>query len=213
MPTSLPGPLRTNDVRSNHSRSGLKSAKLIAYGARCWSGRLPAGEALAGHGAARGVGLATIEHGRAPGARVIAAARGADHLAVGESTAPKDHRHGEAPTCARIKEVTDGRGGDIFQGRCAASPGRTDPGDRGFPSGQIPQIPATLLLVKHASAGGFCWGSYRQRDPARVRAAFEELPRWHGQGRIKSRVSEARPLTRAKRWSAFSCAGAAVRSC
>ena len=78
--------------------------------------------------------------------------------------------------------MTDGRGGDIFQGRCAASPGRTDPGDRGFPSGQIPQIPATLLLVKHASAGGFCWGSYRQRDPARVRAALEELPRWHGQG-------------------------------
>jgi NADPH:quinone reductase len=107
---------------------------------------------------------------------------------------------------ARIKALTDGRGadvifdpigGDIFQAslRSIAWEGRLLV--IGFASGQIPQIPANLLLVKNASAVGFYWGSYRRHDPARVRAAFEELLRWHGEGRIKPLVSEVRPLAEA----------------
>ena len=45
----------------------------------------------------------------------------------------------------------------------------------GFASGEIPQIPANLLLVKNAAAVGFYWGSYGRHDPARVHAAFEQL--------------------------------------
>ena len=37
------------------------------------------------HGAAGGVGLATVECGRALGARVIATAGGAEHLAVAQA--------------------------------------------------------------------------------------------------------------------------------
>ena len=66
------------------------------------------------HGAAGGVGLATVECGRALGARVIATARGAEHLAVAQAhgaeavidTASEDVR-------ARIKELTEGRGADV----------------------------------------------------------------------------------------------------
>ena len=68
----------------------------------------------------------------------------------------------------------------------------------GFASGQIPQIPANLLLVKNAAAIGFYWGSYRRHDPARVHAAFEELLRWQADRRIQPHVSEIHPLSQAK---------------
>jgi NADPH:quinone reductase len=187
--------------------AGFAIAYGTAYGALCWAGRLQAGETLVVHGAAGGVGLATVECGRVLGARVIATARGADHLAVASAhgaaavidTASEDLR-------ARIKELTEGRGadvifdpigGEVFQAslRSVAWGGRILV--IGFASGQIPEIPANILLVKNASAVGFYWGSYRQRDPARVRAAFEELLRWHGEGRITPLVSEMRPLEEA----------------
>ena len=107
---------------------------------------------------------------------------------------------------ARNKALTDGCGadvifdpigGELFQAslRSIAWEGRLLV--IGFASGQIPQIPANLLLVKNASAVGFYWGSYGQRDPARVRAAFEELLRWHSEGRIRPLVSEVLPLAQA----------------
>ena len=139
---------------------------------------------------------------------MIATARGADHLAVAAErgaaavidTASEDVRE-------RIKALTDGRGadvifdpigGELFQAslRSIAWEGRLLV--IGFASGHIPQIPANLLLVKNAGAVGFYWGSYRKHDPARVRAAFEELLRWHGEGRIMPLVSEVRPLARAR---------------
>ena len=187
--------------------AGFAIAYGTAYGALCWAGRLQAGETLVVHGAAGGVGLATVECGRALGAQVIATARGADHLRVASEhgaaavidTASEDVR-------ARIKELTEGRGadlvfdpvgGDIFQAslRSIAWGGRILL--IGFASGQIPQIPANILLVKNAAAIGFYWGSYREHDLPRVRASFEELLRWHAAGRIRPLISEVRPLAEA----------------
>jgi NADPH:quinone reductase len=200
--------VRLPDSVDDITAAGFAVAYGTAYGALCWAGRLQPGETLVVHGAAGGVGLATVECGRALGARVIATARGADHVTVAAArgadaaidTASEDVR-------ARIKALTDGRGadvifdpigGDIFQAslRSIAWQGRLLV--IGFASGQIPQIPANLLLVKNASAVGFYWGSYRKHDPARVRAAFEELLRWHGEARIKPLVSEVLPLAQAR---------------
>jgi NADPH:quinone reductase len=68
--------------------AGFAIAYGTAYGALCWAGRLQAGETLVVHGAAGGVGLATVECGRALGARVIASARGRITSRWRESTAP-----------------------------------------------------------------------------------------------------------------------------
>jgi NADPH2:quinone reductase len=201
------GVVRLPETIDDVTAAGFAVAYGTAYGALCWAGRLQAGETLVVHGAAGGVGLATVECGRMLGARVIATARGADHLAVASAhgamavidTASEDVR-------ARIKELTGGRGadvifdpigGDIFQAslRSIAWAGRILV--IGFASGQIPQIPANILLVKNAAAIGFYWGSYRQHDLARVRTSFEELLRWHAQGRIRPLVSETRPLAEA----------------
>jgi NADPH:quinone reductase len=192
--------VRLPDGIDDVTAAGFAIAYGTAYGALRWAGRLQAGESLVVHGAAGGVGLAAVECGRTLGARVIASARGGAHLAVATEhgakatidTASEDVR-------ARIRALTDGRGadvifdpigGDVFQAslRSIAWEGRLLV--IGFASGRIPQIPANLLLVKNASAIGFYWGSYRQHDPARVRAAFDELLRWHGEGRIRPLVSE-----------------------
>jgi NADPH2:quinone reductase len=199
--------VRLPDSIDDVTAAGFAIAYGTAYGALRWAGRLRSGETLVVHGAAGGVGLATVECGRALGARVIATARGEDHLGVARE-------HGAAATIdtasedvrARLKALTDGRGadvifdpigGDVFQAslRSIAWEGRLLV--IGFASGQIPQIPANLLLVKNASAVGFYWGSYRRHDPARVRAAFAELLRWHGERRIEPLVSDVRPLAQA----------------
>ena len=188
--------------------AGFGIAYGTAYGALVWSGRLRAGEWAVIHGAGGGVGLAAVECARVLGAEVIATARGEAHLA-----AAREHGAGGLIDTAtddvreRIKALTDGRGadvvfdpvgGDLFLAslRSLAWSGRIL--IIGFASGEIPQIPANRLLLKNAAAIGFYWGSYRQHDPARVHAGFEELLRWYAEGKIRPHVSEVLPLSEAR---------------
>jgi len=180
-----------------------------AYGALTWAARLQPGETLVVHGAAGGVGLATVECGHVLGATVIATARGRERLQTARAhgaeqlidTAEDDVR-------ARILELTGGKGadvvfdpvgGDLFRAslRSIAWEGRLL--IIGFASGDIPQIPANILLVKNVHAIGFHWGSYRTRAPARVHAGFEQLLGWHTAGRIRPHVSDVVPMSEAAR--------------
>lgn len=175
-----------------------------AHGALVWRAGLSPGEVLLVHGAAGGVGLATVEVGKALGARVLAAAGGAEKLAL---AAAHGADHGidsrEEDLRVRVKELTQGHGvdvvvdpvgGDAFDAslRCIAWGGRIVV--IGFAGGRVPQIPANILLVKNISAVGFYWGSYRRHDPARLRSQFDELLRWYGEGRLKPHVCQVFPL-------------------
>lgn len=168
---------------------------------------LQRGETLLVLGAAGGVGIAAIEVGKALGATVIAAARGADKLAIAR-------RHGADAVIdyasedirERIKAITDGSGIDVI-----FDPVGGDISDAafrslrwegrivivGFAAGRIQQIPANLLLVKNISAVGLFWGEYRNRDPQLVRAWFDTLSRWYEEGRIRPHVSHVLPAERA----------------
>ena len=206
--TSAADVVRLPDTIDDPTAAGFAIAYGTAYGALTWAARLQPGETLVVHGAAGGVGLAAVECGRALGARVIATARGAERLAVAQAhgaeavvdTSAEDVR-------LRVRELTQGRGADVVfdpvgGALFTASLRSIAWGGRilviGFASGEIPQIPANLLLVKHAAAVGFYWGSYRRHDPARVHAAFELLLQWHADGRIRPHVSEVRPLADAR---------------
>jgi NADPH2:quinone reductase len=201
--------VRLPDSIDDVTAAGFAIAYGSAYGALVWAGRLQAGETLLVHGAAGGVGLAAVECGLALGAKVIASARGAEHLEVARAhgatalidTAGEDVR-------ARVRELTEAKGADVvfdpIGGELFTASLRSIAWEGrllviGFASGQIPQIPANLLLVKNAAAIGFYWGSYRRHDPARVRAAFDELLRWHAEQRIRPHVSETHPLGDARR--------------
>ncbi len=178
-----------------------------AYGALSWRANLQAGETLLVLGAAGGAGLAAVEVGKAMGATVIAAAGGAKKLALARGHGA-DHAvdYRAEDLRARVKEITRGRGcdvifdpvgGDAFDTalRCIAWEGRIVV--IGFASGRVPQVPANILLVKNCAALGFYWGSYRRRDPARHRAAFDTLFDWYGEGRLKPHVSHRFPVANA----------------
>ena len=186
--------------------AGFAIAYGTAYGSLQWATRLGAGETLVVHGAAGGVGLATVECGKALGANVIGTARGKERLEVVKAhgadhvidTASEDLRE-------KIKVLTEGQGadvifdpigGDVFDAslRSLAWGGRLLV--IGFAGGRVQQIPANILLVKNVSTIGFYWGSYRKHDPERVRQGFETLLAWAGEGRIKPHVSMTFELSR-----------------
>jgi NADPH2:quinone reductase len=179
--------------------AGFAVAYGTAFGALQWATTLKSGETLVVHGAAGGVGLATVECGKALGATVIGTARGRERLEVVKAhgadhvidTSSEDVR-------TRVKELTGGRGadvvfdpigGDLFEAslRSIAWGGRLIV--IGFAGGRVQQIPANILLVKNVSAIGFYWGSYRTHDPERVRKGFETLLGWAGDKAIRPHVS------------------------
>lgn len=175
-----------------------------AHGGLAWRADLKSGESVLVLGAAGGVGLATVEVAKAMGATVIAAARGADKLAVAREHGA-DHviDYAAEDLRERAKALTGGRGvdvvfdpvgGDIFDAalRTLGWEGRLVV--VGFAAGRIPQIAANLLLVKNIAATGLFWGEYRNRNPKLVRESFATLMRWLEAGKLKPLVSHVMPL-------------------
>jgi NADPH2:quinone reductase len=160
---------------------------------------LAADDVLLVHGAAGGVGLTAVEIGKHLGATVIATAGSAEKLAVAAAHGA-DHLidYGREDVAERVKAFTGGRGADVHYdpvgGSAFAASMRCCPwGGRiliiGFASGQIPKIPANILLVKQIAVYGFYWGSYRIHAPALVRGSLEELLGWYDAGRLRPTIS------------------------
>ncbi len=175
-----------------------------AHGALVWRAGLQPGEILVVHGAAGGVGLATVEVGKAMGATVIATAGGPEKVELAKSHGADhgiDYRNEDLR--ARIKELTGGKGADVVfdpVGGSAfeASLRSTAWGGRivviGFASGEVPKVPANLLLVKNLAVLGFYWGSYIQHAPNLFRQQFVDLFRWYEAGKLHPLISRTFPL-------------------
>lgn len=181
---------------------------LIAYGtshlALTHKARLQQGETLLVLGAAGGVGLTAVEIGKRLGARVIAAARGEDRLAIARAAGADEGIDSDAPdlkdqlkAMGGVDVVYDPVGGAAFDAALRA----TRPDGRllaiGFASGDVPQVPANILLVKNLSVMGFWWGGYRNFAPALLRDSLAELMRWHDERRLALHVSHVLPLAQA----------------
>ncbi len=169
-------------------------------------GKLQPGETLLVLGAAGGVGLTAVEIGKAMGATVIAAARGADKLAIAKAHGA-DHAidYATEDLRTRVKELTGDRGadvvfdpvgGDAFDAalRVTAWEGRILV--IGFAAGRIPAPPANLLLVKNIATIGVFWGASNKRNPAVLRDSFARLFEWWQEGRLKPHVSHRLPLAK-----------------
>ncbi len=165
---------------------------------------LRAGETLLVLGAAGGVGLTAVEIGARMGARVIAVARGADKLAVAQAAGAA---HLIDSTSADLRAEVKALGGADVVYDPVGDPDFTAalraarPGGRilviGFASGEVPQIPANLLLVKNLSVIGFYWGGHLAFAPDRLTRSLAELMGWYVQGHLKPHVSHVLPLERA----------------
>lgn len=171
-----------------------------------------AGQTLLVHGASGGVGIAAVEIGKILGATVIATAGSTAKLALARAHGADlgiNYREQEfrdevlAFTAGRgVDAVYDPVGGEVFMQslRCMAPEARIMP--VGFAGGEIPQIPANLLLVKNLGVCGLNMGLYYGWSPPdlryvyedRVRANLEKLFAWFAQGRINPVVDITYPL-------------------
>lgn len=169
-------------------------------------GRLQPGETLLVHGAAGGVGLATVDIGKLMGARVIATARSPERLEVCKRLGADHVIDYSSGFRDKVLELTDGRGadiifdpvgGDVFDEsmRCIAPFGRIL--IVGFTSGRPALAKTNHLLVKDAEVIGFTIGALNRLDPGRAKSNLDILVGWLGAGRISPYHSHAVPLARA----------------
>lgn len=202
----------------------LEFARAIAFtnsyatsaAALTWPHLLNVGEGdwLLVHGASGGVGLAAIEIAKILGAQVIATAGSQAKLDTARAHGA-DHAINYRETSFRepVLELTGGLGanavydpvgGEVFAEslRCMAPEGRIMP--VGFAGGDIPQIPANLLLVKNLTVCGLNMGYYYGWSPRdmrevyedRIRALMDRLFAWFVDGRIDPVLGAAYPLAR-----------------
>ena len=177
-------------------------------------GMLKEGETLLVLGAAGGVGLATVELGKAMGANVIAAAstqekidlcieHGADQGFI--YPVGKLDRAQQKELSSKIKELTNGAGPNVVYDPVGGS--YSEPCLRsiawegrylviGFAAGAdaIPKMPLNLTLLKGCQIVGVFWGAFRLKETKEDNSNFEQLFSWYKEGKIRPLISYAYPL-------------------
>lgn len=193
------------DGVSYEAAAAFRSNYMTAYTA-LQRGRLQPGETLLVHGAAGGVGLATVDVGKQLGARVIATARNAERLDVCKQLGADHVIDYSSGFRDQVMALTGGRGadvifdpigGDIFDEsmRCVAPYGRIL--IVGFTGGRPGLAKTNHLLVKDAEVIGFTIGGLMRHDPERAKRNLEVLVGWLNAARIHPHHSHAVPLAQA----------------
>src|SRR5260221_552185 len=184
-PPRRPGKVTTPARVDSAAAAGFPVAYSTSYGAFAWRGRLQPGEWVLVLGASGGVGLTAVEIAKAMGAKVIAAAGGADKLAVAaRAGADQLIDYTREQIRDRVKDITGGHGvdvvydpvgGDAFDQslRSIAWEGRIIV--IGFAGGRIPQIPANIVVGEKNAIGRFFLGFYPPPNPPLLGEAFSPL--------------------------------------
>lgn len=183
-----------------------------AYAGLNWRAGLQSGEWLLVHGAAGALGLAAVQVGAMAGATVIAtASTKAKCDAALAAGAVHAANYAEDGFAAAVKRLTGGQGtnvvfdpvgGDVLEEslHAAAIEGRLI--TAGFASGNIPRVPANILLVKNLSLLGlnfseyFGWGEAdRGAEYApRVKSAVDTLFKAVVAGDLRPTIGHSLPL-------------------
>lgn len=166
-------------------------------------GRVEPGETVLVHGAAGGVGVASIQVANAIGARVIAVASTPGKQDVARKAGAEEVLAGGEGWKDRVLEATNGRGvdavvdvvgGDVFDDsvRVLAPEGRLLV--VGFTSGEIPAVRVNRLLLRNADVVGVAWGAYIALDPSIARQTAEDLARMYAEGHLAPLIGPTFPL-------------------
>ena len=166
-------------------------------------GKLEAGQTLLVLGAAGGIGIASIEIGKALGARVVAAvsseakAQAAREAGAEEAVIyPSDTSDSKALSQV-FKDAVGPSGADIILdpvgGAYSEAALRSIAWEGrflvvGFPAG-IAKLPLNLTLLKSCDVCGVFWGAFAARDPNANAAHVEQLFRWWDEGKIAPKIS------------------------
>lgn len=156
---------------------------------------LKPGETLLVLGAGGGVGLTAVELGKHMGARVIAAASNPEKLALAKAQGADELiDYAQEDLRDRIKELTGGKGVDVVYDPVGGATSIVGVrslawGGRhlviGFAGGEIPAIPANLLLLKSAASVGVLWGNSVRADPVNQGTNMRQILDWLAQGALR----------------------------
>jgi NADPH:quinone reductase len=168
-------------------------------------GRLVAGEWVLVHGAAGGLGLATIQVAEAAGATTIAVvssdekeeaarAAGASHVVRSDGAWKDEAREISG---GGVHLVFDPVGGDRFTDslRSLREEGRVVVA--GFAGGEIPTVKVHRLLHNNVEIIGAGWGAYMVPKPDSVRAAGAALEKLRENGPLAPPIGGRFPMERA----------------
>jgi NADPH2:quinone reductase len=197
---------RLPDVLDAAQGSGLILNYHTAYFSLKTRGRLQQGESVLVHGAAGGVGTATIQVAKGLGAsKVIAVVSNDEKERIAREAGADEVVRSDGPWKDEAKELTGGGvdvvvdpvGGDRFTDslRSLAEDGRVVV--VGFTAGSIPEVKVNRLLLNNVSVVGAGWGAYVMSRPGVTREIGEALEPMIEQGVVRPVVGARFPLDRA----------------
>tara|TARA_B100001989_G_scaffold212379_1_gene162037 strand:- start:937 stop:1947 length:1011 start_codon:yes stop_codon:yes gene_type:complete len=211
-------PVRVQKI-PNEMDFNVAAALAMTYGTSLYAlkqrASLKEGETLLVLGAAGGVGLSAVEIGKAMGARVIAAAsseekvkvcleHGADETIVYSDCLSDKTNQKEFSN--KIKELTSGQGANVIYDPVGGN--YSEPAIRatawegrylviGFATGEIPQPPLNLALLKGCQIVGVFWGAWATIFPDQNEKNFLELFEMYSKKQINPRIEHTYDLSKA----------------
>jgi NADPH2:quinone reductase len=176
-----------------------------AYFALQLRGRLAAGETVLVHGAAGGVGTASLQVAKGLGASTIAVVSSDEKEQVARDAGADEVVRSDGPWRDQAKEISGGGvdivldpvGGDRFtdslrslreQGRVVVV---------GFTGGSIPEVKVNRLLLNNTDVVGAGWGAYVMSKPDLIRQIGAAVTELVDQGVVRPVVGARFPLERA----------------
>jgi NADPH:quinone reductase len=176
-----------------------------AYFALSLRGRLSAGETVLVHGAAGGVGTASLQVAKGLGARTIAVVSSDQKEDVAREAGADEVVRSDGPWKDQAKELSGGGvdvvldpvGGDRFtdslrslrrNGRCVVV---------GFTGGSIPEVRVNRLLLNNIEVVGAGWGASVADQPDLEREIGAAVGRLVDEGHVRPIVGARFPLERA----------------
>src|SRR5688500_8749016 len=176
-----------------------------AYFAMVLRGRLTAGESVLVHGAAGGVGTATLQVAKGLGARTIAVVSSDEKERVAREAGADEVVRSDGSWKDEAKELSGGGvdivfdpvGGDRFTDslRSLREGGRLVV--VGFTGGSIPEVKVNRLLLNNTSVVGAGWGAFVLKKPDVIRGHGEAIDKLIEQGSVRPLIGQRFPLERA----------------
>ena len=168
-------------------------------------GRLAAGETVLVHGAAGGVGTASLQVAKGLGARTIAVVSSDEKAQIARDAGADEVVRSDGPWKDEAKELSGGGvdvvldpvGGDRFTDsiRSLREEGRVVV--VGFTGGAIPEVKVNRLLLGNTEVIGAGWGAYVMAKPEVSREIGAELDTMIADGVIRPVVGARFPFERA----------------
>ena len=173
-----------------------------AYFALKLRGRLREGERVLVHGAAGGLGTASLQVARGLGASTVAVVSSDEKESVAREAGADEVVRSDGPWREQVQELTDGGvdvvidpvGGDRFTDslRSLREEGRVVV--VGFTEGSIPEVKVNRLLLRNTEVVGAGWGAFVMPKPEVVRELGKAIEELVDRGAVRPLVGARFPL-------------------